>query len=161
MDLFPLFNELSEALVRENKDRERNGNLNFVNAKIKLLGQFSLLANQDVSSKLTLAGTVDLDAIIKAEYLVNKLLNDILQKYKLVLDTDSHLIWIPPRAEFIPLYSLTHVNVDHESALLSKAIKAKEKNKILIQEALKSELFPNLKLKISSYGGDPSYFLED
>jgi hypothetical protein len=51
--------------------------------------------------------------------------------------------------------------LDSESALVSKAVKAPEKNKLLIVDAIASEQFPNLLKRIEEHGGNLKYFLED
>ncbi|MCB9026436.1 MAG: hypothetical protein H6625_08985 [Bdellovibrionaceae bacterium] len=49
--------------------------------------------------------------------------------------------------------------LDPESALVSKAVKAKDKNKVLILDAIASECFPNLARRIQDNGGDLKYFI--
>ena len=51
--------------------------------------------------------------------------------------------------------------LDAESALVSKAVKAPKKNKLLIVDAIASEKFPNLIERIEKNGGDLKFFLED
>lgn len=48
-----------------------------------------------------------------------------------------------------------------ESALVSKAVKAKEKNKVLIIDAIASGEFPNLVERIEANDGDLEYFVGD
>jgi len=76
-----------------------------------------------------------MDSVVKKE------LTSILKKYGLIYDGDSKLIWIPPGAKFEILFDLKNVvvkSIDPESALVSKAVKAPEKNKQLIREAIAS-----------------------
>ncbi len=51
--------------------------------------------------------------------------------------------------------------IDAESALLSKAICAPQKNKQLIREAIASGKFPDLVARIIENNGKVDYFLED
>jgi len=87
-----------------------------------------------------------------------------LPKYGLVFDDDSRLIWIPPESKFETFCDLRFVRVkllDAESALVSKAVKAPKKNKLLVVEAIASEKFSGLVERIKKNGGDLNYFLED
>jgi hypothetical protein len=51
--------------------------------------------------------------------------------------------------------------IDAESALVSKAIHAPEKNKHLIRQAIASGKFPDLVNRIIENNGQLDYFLED
>ena len=51
--------------------------------------------------------------------------------------------------------------IDPESALVSKAVKAPEKNKLLIVDATASEVFPNLVQRIVDNDGNIEFFLKD
>lgn len=76
------------------------------------------------------------------------------------LDDLSTEIWIPPDATFNNYYQSAVLIVsylDSVSALTSKAVKAKEKNLILIREALDA-YGEKLSSNISKYGGDIEFF---
>jgi hypothetical protein len=157
-----LFEELDKRINRINDVRINEGLGNIASAEIKILGQMSLLVNDKVSTILSLNQTADLDAIITMEYLVKKEFQQILQEAGLIYDEDSYLIWIPKDATFEELYNLKNLSVsiiDPESALLSKAIKAPEKNKFLIREAIASNQFPRLVGRILANGGKLESFL--
>jgi hypothetical protein len=87
-------------------------------------------------------------------------LRSILKSKGLVYDELSKEIWLPDNAIFIPYYSSENLTVsylDPISALTSKAIKAREKNRFLIRRAL--EVFGKaLTQEITRYGGDLNYF---
>jgi hypothetical protein len=131
---------------------------------VKLLGQISLLANEKVSAVLNLVGTVDLDAHLeKMEFPVKRKMLELLKDRNLVYDEDSEKIWIPPGSKFenfLKFDNLSVFRLDPESVLVSKAIKAKQKNKQLIQDAIASEKFSNLIERIGKNGGKLSFFLE-
>jgi hypothetical protein len=131
---------------------------------IQVLGQMSLLGNKRINSILSLAQTGDMDAKVRAESFVKATLkNEILPKHGLEYDDDSDLIWLPPGHFFEPLCRLKNVRaelLDAESALVSKAVKAKEKNKRLIQDAIASGLFPGLIDRIDESGGDLEFFAQ-
>ena len=118
---------------------------------------------EEVSSKLMLPRTNDLDALLTSKWGEENLFRDILKTKGLVFDELSNEIWLPQDATFIEYYESPFVKVsylDPISALTSKAIKAKEKNKTLITNALKiygDKLASNIKL----YGGDLAFFSED
>lgn len=123
----------------------------------------SLLSNEKVSAILELVGTRDLDANLVMDNQIKIKMIGILKSKNLVYDELSRDIWIPSGSKFEKLFKFSNVEVfrlDAESALVSKAVKAKEKNKSLIQEAIASEKFSKLIDRIEDAGGDLKYFLE-
>lgn len=162
--LLAIFKELNDRIVTENADREESGAAKLLPVEIRVLGQATLLANEMVAKILPLQMTNDLDATIEvAQYFILGVLkNEILTKYGLVLDSDSHLVWIPPGSTYEPFLDSRYVRVkllDPESALVSKAVKAKEKNRFLIVDAIAIGRFPNLVRRIRENGGDLDYFV--
>lgn len=130
--------------------------------EVQVLGQTSLLMNKEISSKISLTRTNDLDALVKSRSLELVIFRKVLKGNGLVLDELSSDIWIPKDASFEPYYESSSIKVsylDPLSALVSKAVKAKEKNRILIAEALEV-LGESLASKIRSHGGDVGYFTE-
>ncbi len=157
-----LFKELNSRINILNTERSASGSATIPKAEIIILGQISLLVNEKVSAVLTLALTGDLDALLRTEHVVKEELKLILKKQKLIYDEDSHLIWIPPGSSFDPLFDFSNLTVkciDPESALVSKAIKAVKKNKVLIREAIASGVFPKLVDRILENGGKLESFL--
>lgn len=139
-----------------NEARRIQGLVAIEKAEIKLLGQMSLMVNEQVAMLLALAATGDLDALLTMETEVKQALRSLLQTYGLIYDEDSHLIWIPPGSSFDTLFDFTHLVVraiDPESALVSKAVEAPRKNKQLIREALATGQFPSLGDRIEASGG--------
>ena len=128
------------------------------------MGQMSLLANKKVSLLLSLAQTADMDALLTMDHVLKEELKTCLRKHGLVYDEDSHLIWIPKGATFDDLFDLKNVIVkaiDPMSALVSKAVKAPQKNKQLIREAIASGKFPGLADRIETDGGNLDFFAKD
>lgn len=157
-----LFTELNVRVEKIDLERRGEGLLPVPRAKVQLLGQMSPLANDKVSPILSLAQTGDLDAFLVMDHIVKVELGKILKKHGLIYDEDSSLIWIPPGAQFESLFDLDHVvveSIDPESALVSKAIKAPEKNKQLIREAIASDAFPALVDRILENGGKLENFV--
>jgi hypothetical protein len=158
-----ILKELEESIKRHNAERESEGLPSLPRIEIKLLGQFSLMVDPKASRNLTLASTMDVDALIHGEYVLEQDLKNILKRKGLELDELSGEIWIPPGGKFIPLYQSRYIScsyLDPISSLVSKAIKAKEKNRLLIRDAIVSFGKPLLK-SIEKHGGDVSYFQED
>lgn len=158
-----LFQKLNYEIAEENKERKESGAPKIQHAQINIMGQYCLLLNAKIQADLDLVLTNDVDAILEADYFVKKRFAEILKENGLELDPDSSFVWIPPKAKFEDIYqgeNLTVSILDAESALLSKAIKAPEKNRFLIIEALLSKKFKNLSDKIKKEGGDINYFLE-
>ncbi|NDC22904.1 MAG: hypothetical protein EB078_11295 [Proteobacteria bacterium] len=156
-----IFKELNERVDFINKERLVEGGLRVSKAEVRLLGQMSLLVNKKVSAILSLAQTADIDAQLDMDSVVKKELTSILKKYGLIYDEDSKLIWIPPGAKFEILFDLKNVvvkSIDPESALVSKAVKAPEKNKQLIREAIASGKFKTLIARIEKNGGKLEFF---
>jgi hypothetical protein len=157
-----LFARLDEWIKALNRKRREAGGLAAIGTEIWLLGQVSLLARPRVSALLHLAQTADLDAFLKMDGAVKGELKRLLAEAGLVYDEDSTLIWIPEGAVFEPLYSFSNLTVlalDPESALVSKAVKAPEKNKVLLREALTLGEFPGLADRILKAGGKLEPFL--
>lgn len=128
--------------------------------EIQIIGQMSLLMNEEVASRIHLVRTNDVDALLKGKWGETKVFRDVLKSKGLEFDELSREVWFPEDAQFIEYYDSPYVKVsylDPISALTSKAIKAKEKNKGLITDALKI-YGDRLAARITSYGGDISFF---
>ncbi len=152
-----LFRELNEIVGEENLRRTQNGTRCLPQSKILLLGQMSLLVDKTVSAQLTLAQTGDMDAKIEMDYFVKMQLKTLLDKRGFIYDEDSDLIFIPKGSKELPLFDFTNIKVerlDPESILVSKALKAPEKNRPLLIEGVASGLFPNIITRIEEGGGD-------
>lgn len=155
-----IIKELEVRLDAANKEREEMGAAPFKKSEITVLGQMSLMMDKEASKLLPLAATADLDALIKGDSIARTQLQSIIKAKGLVLDDLSTEVWIPKGAKFIKYYDSDLLKVsylDPLSALTSKAIKAKEKNRVLITEALK-HYGDKLKSKITENGGSIDYF---
>jgi len=157
-----IFKKLNERIGEMNDDRRREGLIGLPKAEITLLGQMSLLAQEHIAAALALTQTVDLDAKLKMDHIIKQELKALLAEAGLIYDEDSHLIWLPKTAKFMELFNFSCVAikcVDAESALVSKAVKAHEKNKVLIRQAIASGEFPKLTERIIENGGNLENFL--
>ncbi len=151
-----LFVELNIRIEEINCSRREEKLLSVPKAKVQLLGQISLLSHDKVSAILSLAQTGDVDAFLTMDHVVKVELKKALRAQGLVYDEDSYLIWVPPGSKFETFLSLDNLfveSIDPESALVSKAVKAPEKNKQLIRQAIASDGFPNLVDRILENGG--------
>ncbi len=160
MNLIQIFENLDRAIEVENEERRESGTLLLPKTEIILLGQMSLLENPEVKAHITLFATYDVDAIVKGSHWIQRKFNELLKKEGLELDSLSHEIWIPPESTFTDIFSSNYLHclrLDPLYALLSKAIKAKEKNKILIAQAL--DIYGDkLRSLIKKYHGNLDYF---
>jgi hypothetical protein len=162
LQLKTVFQSLDARIAELNRERRAEGMLGATAVEIRLLGQMCLLANPRVSAVLHLAKTADVDAFLQMDSFVKEELKKLLAEVGLVYDEDSTLIWIPEGAMYEPLFAMANLAVlalDPESALVSKAVKAPEKNKMLIREALASGQFVKLASRILKAGGKLENFL--
>jgi hypothetical protein len=160
--LIKIFNTLNDQIIAENNERRESGSRLIVKSKIHVLGQTSLLIQPELTAKLSLAQTGDLDALLEAENFVKETLKKILSENGFVYDEDSPYIFIPTKTKysnFLMLPSLEVIVIDPESALVSKAVRAPEKNKFLIRQAIASESYPNLAERIIENGGKLTDFI--
>jgi hypothetical protein len=156
-----IFVDLNKQIKRLNAERRKIRSPPISKCEAILLGQVSLLVNEKVSAILSLAQTADLDAKLKMDHSVLIELKKILEREGLVYDDDSPLIFIPRDSKFDTLFEFDCVTIkaiDPESALVSKAVKAPEKNKQLIREAIASDKFAKLVDRIQSNGGNLENF---
>ena len=157
-----IFEGISERIDVLNHERRRDGAPPIPRAQVQLLGQISLFCRESVSAILTLAQTGDLDAHLVMENVVKEMLKRELATIGMIYDEDSSLIWIAPGSQFDVLFEFKNVVVqaiDAESALVSKAVKAPEKNRILIREAIACGRFINLAERIVENGGRMENFI--
>jgi len=164
--ILAIFKELNDRIDAENGEREETGVPKLRPVEVRILGQVTLLANELVAQILPLQMTNDLDAVIEVAqgFVIAVLKDEILPKFGLELDRDSGLVWIPPGSSYEPFLDSKYVRVkllDPESALVSKAVKAKVKNRVLIIDAIASERFSSLVQRIQDNGGDLDYFIGD
>ena len=160
--LAELFRALDARIQEINGERREEGLSPLARAKVQLLGQLSLLADESASLMLALAQTADMDALLSMDHVVKVELQKLLRSHGYIYDEDSPLIWIPPGSEFVGFLRLESVDVesiDPESALVSKAVKDPAKNKQLIRQAIASNRFPALVDRILGNGGKLENFI--
>ena len=72
--------------ISENSRRGIDGSKLVPGCKIEILGQISLLAQPDLTYRLNLASTGDLDAMLRADFFVKQQLVKILADYGFIYD---------------------------------------------------------------------------
>lgn len=154
-----LITQLDAVLGADTDTRRQEGLPGLYPLEVKVLGQMSLLMDP-IGIKLNPIATRDFDAILRGDWLAIAALRSILSANGLVYDELSEEIWLPKFSTFIPYHRSPHLEVsylDPLSTLTSKAIKAKEKNRFLIRDAL-TVLGEPLEQAIIHCGGDISFF---
>ncbi len=105
-------------------------------ATVKILGQTALLeANID----LKLNATNDVDAYIDGVHWIRKKFDELLSYENKHLDPHSNEVWMPKETKYKQIFYGHNVDgfvAEPEYVLLSKALKAFPKNKMLILEYL-------------------------
>lgn len=145
--LYKIFEELDHKILTTNQELRAEGALEIPHFFIKVLGQTALI---EASIELNLFATVDVDAYANFNWLAKSLFSEVLSKYGLFYDELSSEIWMPKETEYLSYFkgkSFESYLARAEYILLSKLLKAPEKNRILLLEYLAkgaSDLFLNL-----------------
>jgi len=157
-NLAEIFLALDQWAARENVRARADGTLAHKRCTVRVLGQSALWA---AGVDLTLTATQDLDAYGDYEWAVQQELERLLGEHGKVLDPHGHEVWMPTETTYSPIYRGTFVEAlvaDADAVLISKALKAPEKNRALVTEYLAkgaSERFFELAQK---YGVDLEQF---
>jgi hypothetical protein len=154
---------LREEITALNQEREADNLAPIAQVHLKLLGQSALMFNPVISQQLTLIQTRDLDAIIEGDWSSRSLVKRAISRLGLEYDDLSKEIWIPPGAQFISLFEDNIMKLealDPFYTFLSKAVKAPEKNKQLIVQAL-FMYGDALAQAITAHGGETGFFIDD
>jgi hypothetical protein len=135
-NLVEIFRALDQWVARENIRARAEGTPAYRSCSIRVLGQSALWA---AGVDLTLTATQDLDARADYEWAVQRELERLLAENGKVLDPHGHEVWMPRETRYNPLYQGTFVEAlvaDADAVLISKALKAAEKNRALVTEYL-------------------------
>lgn len=158
-----ILEELDVVIEAENRRRQDEGGLVIGRTQIQVLGQLGLMTHPDFPNhRITLLGTADMDAKVRAEWFARQQLEILLKKHDLELDALANEIWVPDESTFTEVYNSNRIQceiLDPIYVLTSKAIKAKAKNRLLIRDALE-EFGKPLEDLIKKYGGTLAYFKE-
>lgn len=160
--LVKILKKLDNWIERTNDEAFEEGFVFVPNCQITILGQMGLLIDKEIAIQLSPVATADLDAWVKADHQIITQFKKLLDTEGLVLDELSNEIWLPEEYKtesFFKGERVTCLKVKPLYLLVSKAIKAKEKNRILVKDAI-SVFREELVDLIVKYGGDPNYFIK-
>jgi len=135
-----MFAELMKRLDRwveaANEAASAEGMLTIRPCTIRLLGQTALI---EAGVELTLIATKDVDVYADFDWGVRKELERLLASRGLVLDPLGEEVWMPRETEYVLAHEgrwITGHIAEPDFVLISKALKASEKNRPLIIELL-------------------------
>ena len=139
-ELESVFVDLDKRLKAYADECSQLGGRQIEDSKLRILGQTSLLLNPSVVSKLMPFATKDVDALILGESSVcRKFFKEVLATKGLVYDDLSKEIWLPRNSKFTEIFRGVKLSVeviDPISTLVSKAVKAPDKNQLLIERGI-------------------------
>lgn len=133
-----IFEKLDQWVGQQNAEATREGLPAIPRCEFRIVGQTALM---EANLKIDLASTADVDAMNNATYAVIAKLNDLLQAKGLEYDQLSNEIWMPPESKYVDVFRGTWVvaiRAEPEFVMLSKAKKARAKNKKLLQQYIAS-----------------------
>lgn len=136
--LLKIFKKLDNWIQDEKEEAISSSGRIISDCQFKVLGQFALL---EADLALSIAATADLDAYSNASYAVVKQLDILLSEYGMHYDPMSSEIWMPKETKYDQLYqgvALSAYIARPEYVLLSKALKAPERNIALLIQYLAS-----------------------
>lgn len=141
---------LDEWIAVQNKSLRAEGLPLLKPCKLKVIGQTALL---ETGFPLRLASTLGVDIRADLDFAVQKQLQSLLSERDRTLDPLAHEAWMPRETRYKKIFEGQFVQLliaDAEAVLLSKALKAPAKNRVLLTEYLAhgpSERFLNLAQK--------------
>lgn len=145
MQLAPVFEALDAWMAAENLAYQSEGLAIMHPVEIRIIGQSALF---EAKLSLALAATRDVDAIADwRDDGVRRKLVDLLHAHGKELDPVAHEAWMPAETEYADLFRgkwVTARVARAEYVLISKAMKAPVKNRVLLIDYLAagpSELF--------------------
>jgi hypothetical protein len=134
--LLVLVKRLDAWVAARNLEARSDGLLTLRPCRIRLLGQMALFEQR---VPLHLVATNHVDVYADYEHAIEKELARMLSDAGKVLDPLGHEIWMPRETRYETLFEGAFVTLqvaDPDSVLLSKALKAPDKNRSLIIEYL-------------------------
>ncbi|MEY4579816.1 MAG: hypothetical protein RL701_4519, partial [Pseudomonadota bacterium] len=150
---------LDAWMIEENASRREDGGLSLKPCTIKVLGQTALLeANVPLKLKLTM----DVDVYANLEWVVQVEFRRLLAMQGRQLDPVGHEIWMPSETQYNNLFVGKYVTMlvaDFESVLVSKALKAPEKNRDLVAQYLSRGASPRFVAMAQRYNIDLEKFV--
>ena len=123
-------------MIRENEELRAQDLLPYKACTIRLIGQAALL---EMGLAIPLVATQDLDVYADYEHPVMLQFAVLLKHHNLIVDPVGHEAWMPKETEYELCYEGTYVTglIAHpDFVLVSKALKAPAKNKVLLTDYL-------------------------
>lgn len=133
----------------------------FRKLEVTVLGQQGLLIRQAQFPTLPLLATTDFDAHLKGEPPLEDIFKNKLKDIGLTYDEKSEYIWLPEETEYEEVYNSDLIVVRSPLPIyliVSKALKAKEKNRALVTAAI-NEFGESLISLLVKYKVNIDYFL--
>lgn len=145
-----VFEELNGYIEKRRDEMELSGGMGLGIQTIKIVGQTALFFGE---LPFSVTASMDLDVISKIDHGVAKKLDSLLTENGLRLESDGHLIWMPPDTRYTLVFDLPYVKVfvaDVDSVMCAKYKFNRLKDKKLIEFYL--NYFPEKKetLKLRS-----------
>ncbi len=134
VDLLKIFQKLDEKVTKVNREFREDSSPEIPRFYIKILGQTALI---EAHLGLNLFATIDVDAYANFNWLAKTLFADLLLQHHLVFDELSSEIWMPEETEYVHIFRGDNFDgyiAQHEYVLISKLLKAPEKNLNIIIE---------------------------
>lgn len=123
-------------IIEENVRRRSDGAFQLRPCEIRVFGQSALLEQR---LPLSIAATRDVDVRANYEHAVEVRFRELLEDKGLILDPVGHEAWMPRETRWLPAFEGKFVRLllaEPDAILLSKALKAPTKNKVLLLEYL-------------------------
>lgn len=155
-----IFEELDKWIQEQNLERQKDGVMEICSCEIQVIGQTALV---EANLSLHVPATMDVDVLANYEYLVKKKFEELLRQNGKYLDPVGHEAWMPSETEYSDFYIGKWVRAylaKAEYVMLSKAMKAPNKNNSLITEYLASSPCDNFFKLAEKYKVDLEFFLK-
>lgn len=155
-----VFKTLDLWLEQENAHAAEERLPTFKKSTFKILGQTALL---EASLDMEINATVDVDALSTATHVIIAKFSELLTQVGMTLDPLSDQIWMPEETRFIEFFHGKWVHAlraEPVHILISKALKAAEKNKSLVIQYLTKNPPREFFDLCQKYGVNLDFFLE-
>ena len=145
-----VFEELDQWIIEENKRITDEGGMRIGDVYFKVVGQSAVL---EANLSIDVDNTADVDAFSNLSHSVQTQFNELLKPLGKVYDAHSGEIWMPAETQYTPIFTGLYVKAELagvEYVMVSKALKAIDKNRVLLRSYIEtdaSELFSELAAK--------------
>jgi hypothetical protein len=157
--LVAIVQQLDDWVATQNIEARAEGLLGQRRCRIRLLGQMALV---EAEAPLHLVATNDVDAYTDCDHATQKELERLLVQVGKTLDPLGQKIWMPRETQYRRLFQGLFVTLevaDVDAVLVSKALKAPQKNRSLLTEYLARGPSPRFLTLARKYKVDLEQFL--